>query len=361
MIKHISTLLHKIFGKQDKKGTVVSDNSVSIMGQVCLPISLLVKDYPPTFFDKYKQRRWNETKLFHNEKLTNNSLGDINVLRVCWGASKVIDIDLSFKTEITFVPYFFDYRQSTKDKTTWYINFADPQLFVAYRGSLFAQDEIQTLEHPLLPSVLEYLDANHLPGLVARTVEGIRPTPYIFMNVPNLININTSPVLPDGSTVSIYGNRFSFYENSNPEILDQAITIRKDINKSNLIAMSAPTPGYGSYDKETIIYMIETVLASFISAKRYSEGTMVEIHTGRWGAGAFGGSEELALTVQIIGAIVARVDNLVFHAVTESSLTKAKTTISSIIESLGNKPTSLDSIVSYLFSQEYKWGVSDGN
>lgn len=361
MIEHISTLLNKVFNKQDRNETLFSENSVSIMGQVSLPISQLAKDFPPTFFDKYKQRVWDKTKLVHNESLTNNSLGDIKVLRVCWDTSKVMDIELSFETEITSVPYFFDYRQSTKDKTIWYINFADPRLFVAYSGSLFAQDEIQTLEHPLLPSVLEYLEANCLPGLATRTVEGRQPTPYLFMNVPNLIDINTLPVLSDGSTVSIYGNRFSFYENSNPEILDKAITIRRDIKKSNIIAMSAPTPGYGSYDKETIIYMLETVIASFISAKKYSEETMVEIHTGRWGAGAFGGSEELALAVQIIGAIVAKVDNLVFHAVTEASLTKAMTTIRSILESLENKPTSFESIVSYLYSLDYKWGVSDGN
>lgn len=361
MIKHISTLPTKVFNKQDRTETLFSDNSVSIMGQVSLPISQLAKDYPATFFDEYKQRVWDKTKLVHNESLTNNSLGDIKVLRVCWDTSKNMDIELCFETEITSVPYFFDYRQSTKDKTMWYINFADPHLFVAYSGRLFAQDEIQTLEHPLLPSVLEYLATNHLPGLATRTVEGGQPTPYLFMNVPNLININTLPVLSDGSTASIYGNRFSFYENSNPEILDQAITIRTNIKKSNIIAMSAPTPGYGSYKKETIIYMLETVLASFISAKRHSGTTMVEIHTGRWGAGAFGGNEELALAVQIIGAIIAKVDNLVFHSVTEASLTKAMKTISSIIESLENKPTSFDSIVSYLHSLGYKWGVSDGN
>lgn len=38
-----------------------------------------------------------------------------------------------------------------------YVNFADPNMFVAYAGPLFAQDEIQVMEHPTLASVREYL------------------------------------------------------------------------------------------------------------------------------------------------------------------------------------------------------------
>lgn len=32
----------------------------------------------------------------------------------------------------------------------WYVNFADPRLFVAYGSGLLAQDEIQVAEHPAL-------------------------------------------------------------------------------------------------------------------------------------------------------------------------------------------------------------------
>jgi hypothetical protein len=32
----------------------------------------------------------------------------------------------------------------------WWVNFADPHLFVAFQGRLFAQDEIQVAEHPSL-------------------------------------------------------------------------------------------------------------------------------------------------------------------------------------------------------------------
>lgn len=39
----------------------------------------------------------------------------------------------------------------------WWVNFADPILFVAYAGRLFAQDEIQVAEHPALGHLKEKL------------------------------------------------------------------------------------------------------------------------------------------------------------------------------------------------------------
>jgi|GEM_PF-3099732 len=41
----------------------------------------------------------------------------------------------------------------------WHVNFADPHLFVAYSGPLFAQDEMQLAEHPVLGSLKEALMA----------------------------------------------------------------------------------------------------------------------------------------------------------------------------------------------------------
>lgn len=38
-----------------------------------------------------------------------------------------------------------------------YVNFADPNVFIAYAGPLFAQDEIQVMEHPTLAAVREHL------------------------------------------------------------------------------------------------------------------------------------------------------------------------------------------------------------
>ena len=41
----------------------------------------------------------------------------------------------------------------------WYVNFADADLFVAYHIGLFAQDEIQTAEHPACGAIKEWMKA----------------------------------------------------------------------------------------------------------------------------------------------------------------------------------------------------------
>ena len=58
-------------------------------------------------------------------------------------------------------PGCFDYAPTLDqtDAVEWHVNFADPQLFVAYGSSLFAQDEMQVAEHPALGSLKEALDA----------------------------------------------------------------------------------------------------------------------------------------------------------------------------------------------------------
>lgn len=329
-----------------------------VMGEISIPVASLANDYEPYFSNNYKEKVWQHAKMVHSEKLQDGSLGNITVRRACVDDAINLTIHSFFNTDILNVPYFFDYEQSTESNTTWYLNFADPTLFVAYSGSLFAQDEIQTLEHPLLPSVRSYISSNHIPDMAIYTVEGRKPTPYLFKNVPNMVEINTTPTMPDGRKISIYGNAFSQYGYREPLVLDKAITIRKEIIKSNIIAMAAPLPGYGSYEKAEILNMLETVIASFNNAKDMSTPSATEIHTGRWGAGAFGGNEELALTVQIIGARATNIDKLVFHAVTASCLSKAITTADSICK---NTEMSIGDIVDILYKKEFQWGHSDGN
>ncbi len=50
-------------------------------------------------------------------------------------------------------------RRTDACQQEWWVNFADPHLFVAYGSSLFAQDEIQVAEHPSLGHLREALYA----------------------------------------------------------------------------------------------------------------------------------------------------------------------------------------------------------
>ena len=206
--------------------------------------------------------------------ILSESMGDISVMRVCMKHCDQYLANFSFQTSCSSVPYFFDYRSSDEKTKRWYLNFADPILFVASRGGLFAQDEIQTLEHPLLCAVQSYLTTNNIKGLESYTKVGNKPTPYLFKNVPYLVEIDTQPIV-DGKKVSIYGNAFSYYEYNYPEVLKRAIKVRKDCSFSNIIAMAAPSPKYGCYDKDTILEMFSSVISAFKGAKCKSAVIMV--------------------------------------------------------------------------------------
>lgn len=260
------------------------------------------------------------------------------------------------KPEIVSVPHFFRYDDSpSPEEMNWYLNFADPLLFTAYDTDLFAQDEIQTLEHPLLAALKLHLDAMRCPELRTLTVEDGRATPWIFENVPRWINVNTSPVDKKGKTKSIYGNAFASAARS---LLRRAITINDNpLSRSNLIAMAAPCPGYGVYRPHEICQLLSTVLAGFAPAVEAGAGRKTVIHTGRWGAGAFGGSEELALCVQIIGGMLCGVSKLVFHAVSPKCLENARRTAKTVVAASGDA----EQIVEKLLAREYRWGFSDGN
>ena len=55
-------------------------------------------------------------------------------------------------TEIVVAGGYYEYDGADG---IWHVNFADPQLFVAYGSGLLAQDELQAAEHPMLGSVRE--------------------------------------------------------------------------------------------------------------------------------------------------------------------------------------------------------------
>ena len=88
-------------------------------------------------------------------------------------------------------------KNNDNDKTiAWYLNFAHSNLFIAYRGTLLAQDELQVLEHPFLGSTRECI-VNH--GKASK--ENIQflsritaySTPCLFTNVPRQCIIDTMP------------------------------------------------------------------------------------------------------------------------------------------------------------------------
>ena len=83
---------------------------------------------------------------------------------------------------------FYDYRPILDPGVgvEWHVNFADPNLFYAYGSALFAQDEIQVAEHPVLGSLREALVAEGRP---TTTIENGRPTPVLVMGAERRVRI----------------------------------------------------------------------------------------------------------------------------------------------------------------------------
>ena len=102
---------------------------------------------------------------------------------------------------------FYDYRPvlSAPGAIEWHVNFADPHLFFAYGGPLFAQDEIQVAEHPILGSLREALQAYCATAL---TVEQGRPTPVLVAGVERRCHVATDPNPAEGRPRGLYGNEF---------------------------------------------------------------------------------------------------------------------------------------------------------
>ena len=327
------------------------------LGKGSFTVGELLEENPPAYRDDFKREIYSEAVEFFASRQASLAIGFSR--NTCRELSEIaIRPEAAKMPEIVTVPHYFRYDDPPcGEEIPWYLNFADPCLFIAYDSCLFAQDEIQTLEHPMLAAVMLRLYGLGEPELRPLTVENRQPTPWIFENVPRWIEVNTLPVDENGETQSIYGNAFCIADHA---LLRRAITVKGDpAGCSNIIAMAAPSPGYGVYQPHQIRQLLGTVLAGFspaVEAAAERERKSV-IHTGRWGAGAFGGSEELALCVQIIGGMLTGVSKLCFHAVSEEFLENARETAETVVAASADA----EEIEERLLDIGYEWGESDGN
>jgi len=260
-------------------------------------------------------------------------------------------------------PGYFDYTP-TFDQTgavEWHVNFADPELFVAYASSLFAQDEIQVAEHPALASLKEALDARRLR---AATVDRDEPTPNLVMGVERRCRVATDANAAEGRPHGLYGNAFG---RADAEAIKRA-TMRIDPPTfTNLIAMASLPGGSGRYNIHEIEYVLSTAYTAFRAAvlesgrSRGSECPVV-VHTGFWGCGAFGGNRVLMTTLQILAAEMAGMERVVFHTGDSSGITAINETKRLFEADLSaGSPLAAHDLIQRLHAIGFEWGVSDGN
>jgi Poly (ADP-ribose) glycohydrolase (PARG) len=263
---------------------------------------------------------------------------------------------------------FFSYTASSAH--IWHLNFADPRLFAAYGSPLMAQDEWQVLEHPLLASLREFLLDSELPALTR--ADGVS-TPVVISNVPRqcAISLYSEPaglswwrqlIGTSSSHRPMYGNAFA--STAERDVL-RATRLLHPPTRSNIIAMSAPT-GSGAYTLKQLTDILQTAFTGFSAAnheaKCCDEATSrIEINTGWWGCGAFGGNRTVMVVLQCLAAQMAGVDRLIFHLGDSDERFQFDEGIAFTASLIADNAGQTSRIIQSLADLGFTWGQSDGN
>jgi hypothetical protein len=257
----------------------------------------------------------------------------------------------------------YDYSPAPgADETVeWHVNFADRHLFVAYGSSLLAQDELQVAEHPALGSLREALVAG---GHTATTISDSRPTPILVMGVERRCRLALDRNAEEGRPEGLYGNAFA---RASEDAVRRATRPLDPPTVTNIVAMAAPSGGYGRYERKTIEAILATAYTGFRAAaletaRSQAKASRVLVHTGFWGCGAFGGHRVLMTLLQILAAGMARLDGLIFHTVDSSGSSKLGEARRTIDHLLGLGATvETRHVIDLICEAGFEWGVSDGN
>eukprot|EP01124_Arcella_intermedia_P009560 TRINITY_DN16238_c0_g1_i3.p1 TRINITY_DN16238_c0_g1~~TRINITY_DN16238_c0_g1_i3.p1 ORF type:complete len:460 (-),score=108.76 TRINITY_DN16238_c0_g1_i3:53-1432(-) len=255
---------------------------------------------------------------------------------------------------------FYEYKRESPDCFEWHVNFADPVLFIAYGTGLFAQDEVQVAEHPILAHLKEMMNmkSRQVDVYKARTKEGEEPTPILIKNVDRLCSIATNPSKEEGRPDGLYGKHF---EKASKETIERATQLLDPPTKTNLICMAALPPRSGYYTFDQIDYLFKTALTAFTAAKSEANKENVVIETGNWGCGAFGGRIELMALVQILAASASGIHKLIYHS-GDARGTKAFQIAQKIAtQIISSVPTlKINDIIDKMVSMKFLWGMSNG-
>jgi len=264
-------------------------------------------------------------------------------------------------TLVSARPGFYDYLPALDAETSleWHVNFADPRLFVAYGGPLFAQDEMQVAEHPALGALREALLAADRPTL---TVEDGRATPVLVSGVERRCQVDTRPDAELRRPEGLYGNAFG---RASADVVARATARIDPPTISNIVAMAAPAGGFGRYRTDEIEGILVTAFTGYRAAllesrRQCGPDVAVAVHTGYWGCGAFGGNRVLMALLQAVAAQLAGLDRLVFHAGSGSApLEEALGLLASSRVSGGGASTG--DFIGSVETMGFRWGAGDGN
>jgi len=251
----------------------------------------------------------------------------------------------------------YDYEPALADAGAieWHVNFADPALFFAYGGGLFAQDEVQCAEHPVLGAVREALIARGLPAV---TVAAGRPTPVLVKGAQRRCRVATDRNPSAGRGAGLYGNTFA---RAPVDVVRRATTRIDPPTISNIVAMAASSGGYGPYSIPEIAHVLVTAFTAFRAVALESQPARTVVHTGFWGCGAFGGNRVLMSMLQILAAEAAGFDRIVLHAASPSGRKPIAQAIDLVRTIFAGHSWTPDDMMLRVARLGLEWGAGDGN
>lgn len=200
----------------------------------------------------------------------------------------------------------FEARQNTyeysydSNATHWWVNFSRDRPFVAYNAAMFAQDEIQTAEHPILCHLKEALQKE---GVVLR--QNGRCDPLLIRGIIRCALIDTT---------ELYGRKFT---EASKKTVYRAVSMQNPVTTTNIICMTAHPISNGAYTLEQLYYMYRTCHAAFRGINTVENNGDISsihvVHTGHWECGVFGGNRIVTALIQILAIVTSDVSRLVYH------------------------------------------------
>ncbi len=341
-------------GSREKKGLIWRE---------FLDTREIMKNFPPKFMNPHKS--WIYSQIPFDKATPSPKITIARWKTLTLPFKDEIVKPTSGKTLIINDPNMFQYIQISQDKKiqsrVWYLNFADRNLFGYYQGALFAQDEMQIMEHPILASIRHWLedksiiDDRYLPN--SQNAEG-NATPYLLQNIERRVFVSTDENKQLGRPFGLYGNNFM---QATPEAIENATHILSPPTLSNILAISAISKGHGRYTRHQINKLFSTLYTGFMAARIESQQMETIIHTGNWGCGAFGGNPILIAILQITAAFCVGIDKLIYHTLSKyAQFTQAKeifeNDLKSVLFKKGPSPVLL-----LIENLGLEWGMSDGN
>lgn len=251
----------------------------------------------------------------------------------------------------------FDYPAPQVGTVAWHLNFADAHLFYAYGSGLFAQDEMQVAEHPILASLRESLVAQPREGFAPLTTEDDRPTPVLVMGAQR-----ACAIVRERAGRSIYGNAM---HRAHPDTLGELVTRLDPPSVTNILAIEALPGGSGRYTLDELRRVVLIATTGFAAARQESKrvagpAAKAVIHTGHWGCGAYGGNRRLMALLQLVSARLAGIDRLVFYSFDASGQGAFDEALRHF-NALVSPGAALEDVLCRIEELGFAWGTSDGN